>query len=311
MKAKPQLHFLTHDQIHKEKWDACILASFNGLPYAESWYLDLVSPGWCAITDAEYQRIMPLPAKKKLGIPYLIQPLFVQQLGIFSTKQLDATVIQAFLAAIPGRYFYIHIHLNTQNHLLHPAAINRNHELDLIDPYAILRAKYAENTLRNLRKAEKNGLSVVKHVRPESIVQLFRNDRGRQVTQWGESQYTLLLNLLYTGIHKNRMDTYGVMDNKNTLIAAAVFLKSPKRIIFLFSGNSTEGKKSGAMPLLIDRYIEDHTEMHLILDFEGSNDENLARFYRSFGSTAIHYPTVRKIRLPGCLQKPVLRILSR
>ena len=35
-----------------------------------------------------------------------------------------------------------------------------------------------------------------------------------------------------------------------------------------------------------------------MLDFEGSNDENLARFYMSFGSQEMKYATVRINRLP-------------
>jgi hypothetical protein len=303
---KQDISFLLHDQIDRDLWDNCIKNAFNGLAYAESWYLDIVSPGWCALVQGNYNRVMPLPVKKKYGINYIIQPLFTQQLGVFSTQQMDSSVIEDFLISIPSKYLFTHINLNTHNHLLNPLRNNLNHELDLIDSYDEIKSRYSANLKRNIKKAEKTSLTAVKHVRPEEVIRLFRNDRGREVKSWGEDQYRLLLKLLYTGMHKNRMDTYGVLSSRNEIISAAVFLKSRKSLVFLFSGNSEEGKTTGAMPFLIDKYIEDHAEMHLILDFEGSNNENLARFYRSFGSSPIYYPEFKSARGPKLFQKYLL-----
>ncbi len=303
--AQKEIIFLSHDKIDLKKWDHCINTAFNGIPYSESWYLDVVSPDWCALVQGDYERVMPLPVKKKYGMSYIIQPLFVQQLGVFSVKQMDSTVVKAFLNAIPKKYLYININLNTHNHLPVSEIKNLNHELDLIDSYDSLRSVYSKNLKRNLKKSVKASNSVMQHIRPEEIIRLFRNDRGRDVEGWGDKQYMVLQKLLYTGIHKNRFDTLGVLSPRNELIAAAVFLKSRKSLIFLFSGNSEEGKKTGAMPFLLDKYIQEHSEMHITLDFEGSNDENLARFYRSFGSTPIYYPSWRDARVPRIV-KPLL-----
>lgn len=295
---KSTIRFLLHDQIHMEKWDDCIENSFNGLAYAESWYLDIVSPDWCALVQDDYVRVMPLPVKKKHGIPYIVQPLFVQQLGVFSVKELNAEVITAFLNAIPRRYLYVNYNLNSQNNYMNTSIKHLNHELDLIDDYTSIVKNYSTNIKRNIRKAVKAKLSIVKHVRPEEIIDLFRIDRGNSITAWGDKEYALLLRLLYSGIHKNRFDTYGVLSAQNTLIAGAVFLKSHKALVFLFSGNSPEGKECGAMPFLIDKFIEDHAEMQVTLDFEGSNDHNLARFYKSFGASPIFYPIHKTVALP-------------
>lgn len=299
---KDTIRFLTHDQIHMEKWDDCIDKSFNGLAYAESWYLDIVAPNWCALVQDDYLRVMPLPVKKKYGIPYIVQPLFVQQLGVFSVKELNAEVISSFLNAIPKRYLYVNYNLNSQNNYKNTSIRHLNHELDLIDNYASIAKNYSTNIKRNIRKAVKAKLSIVKHVRPEEIMTLFRHDRGASVASWGEKEYRLLLRLLYSGIHKNRFDTYGVLSPQNTLIVGAVFLKSRKSLVFLFSGNSPEGKECGAMPFLIDKFIEDHAEMQVTLDFEGSNNHNLARFYKSFGANPIYYPAHKTVALPAFLK---------
>ena len=65
---------------------------------------------------------------------------------------------------------------------------------------------------------------------------------------------------------------------------------SHHRITFLFSGNNAKGKELQAMTFLIDQVIREFAAQPLVLDFEGSDDENLARFYLGFGSRPVLYP---------------------
>ena len=78
------IRYLRHNEIDREKWDACIAASENGLVYAYSWYLDVVHPEWEALVMDDYAAVMPLTGGRKFGVEYLFQPFFVQQLGAFS-----------------------------------------------------------------------------------------------------------------------------------------------------------------------------------------------------------------------------------
>jgi hypothetical protein len=66
-----------------------IARSFNGIVYAYSWYLDIVSPGWDALVKDDYKSVMPLTWRKKYGIKYLYQPFFTQQLGVFSSDKSE------------------------------------------------------------------------------------------------------------------------------------------------------------------------------------------------------------------------------
>ena len=49
---------------------------------------------------------------------------------------------------------------------------------------------------------------------------------------------------------------------------------------------------------LIDRFIARHAASDTVLDFAGSNDEQLARFYAGFGSEKETYIRIVKNRLP-------------
>jgi hypothetical protein len=78
----------------------------------------------------------------------------------------------------------------------------------------------------------------------------------------------------------------------NQLLAGALWIQSHGKTIFLFSAVSDEGKKLMAMSWLIDKYISTHSEKPLILDFEGSNNNGLARFYAGFGALNRPYQRV-------------------
>ena len=99
--GKIVIKYFQHSEIDKAKWDAYIEKSSNVMLYAYSWYLDIVSPNWVALIKGDYKVVFPLPAKKKLGVSYISQPLFTQQLGLFSYD--NSKSIEEFLSAIPKK----------------------------------------------------------------------------------------------------------------------------------------------------------------------------------------------------------------
>jgi len=287
------IKYIQQQDINRSKWDICVDESFNGLIYAKSWYLDIVSDQWDALVENNYEKIFPLVYRKKWGLYYLYQPVFTQQLGLFSKNLLTEKNVLEFIRAIPEKFRFVEINLNTLNKL--PVGEYKTvnwltHELDLINSHENIRKNYSTNLKRNLKKAESKGLEISKNIKPDDIIHLFRKNRGKSISNLDDTDYLKLSRLAYSGIYKGMVATYGVYSENNTLCAGAIFLQRKKKTIFLFSGLNEQGKKSNAMAFLIDAYIKEHQHSHLTMDFEGSNDLNLARFYKSFGSTEITYP---------------------
>lgn len=294
---------LKNSEIDYRKWDACIANAFNGIVYASSWYLDLVHDGWEALVENDYERVMPLTGGKKFGVNYLFQPYFTQQLGVFSKSILHAETVRVFIENIPSKYKFIELKLNSFNKVenvdceLHS---NKNHILDLINEYPKIAAKYSGQTKRNLKKSLKSGLSLMKNIKPEIVVKLFRENRGSKLAKWNDHHYQILNRLMHAAIYKRIGLVYGVFSEHNELTAGAFFLKYKNRLIFLFSGSDEMARQTSAMTYLIDSVIKEHTPKQTILDFEGSNDPNLARFYKGFGAKEIDYPGIKinKLRFP-------------
>jgi hypothetical protein len=301
------IKYLTYEHIDKKKWDTCIEDSFNGVIYAYSWYLDVVCEEWEALVEGDYERVFPINFRKKAGINIIFQPFFTQQLGIFSRTELSRDVIHAFMEAIPSKYRVIDLNLNTHNKVDHPdfqTIPQVNYELDLITDYTDLRKNYSKNTRRNLVKAESEALSVVKGIKPDLVIDLFRQNRGKDIKVLKEHNYQKLKRLIYTCIYKGIGHVYGVYTEANTLCGGAVFMESNRKSIFIFSGLSPEGRDKRAMFLLIDYFIRENANKHITLDFDGSNDEALARFYKGFGSKRIDFPRISRNTLPAYLKIP-------
>lgn len=290
-----EIKYLEHNEIDKAKWDLCINQAINRLPYAFSWYLDVVSPNWHALVSDDYKFVFPLTWRNKMGFNYLYQPLFTQQLGIFSSLPVSFAVSNDFLNAIPSKFKLIEINLNSFN----PAAGNKfvaskrlNFEMDLSLSYEEIRKFYSDNQKRNINKAKKNELKINQPDISE-VISLFKNDRGLKVERMKNESFELLRRLYSALKQKGISYIRGVSDGSQT-ICGGIFIQTEYRIIFLFSGNTVIGKSSGAMSFLIDSVIQENSNKKIILDFEGSNDLGLARYYSSFGSIEHVYLHLKK-----------------
>lgn len=272
------------------------MASTCPMPYALSWYLDVVSPGWEALVLGNYEAVMPLTFRVKYGVSYIFTPPFVQQLGIFCTTNINE---EAFIKAIPARFKYVDVNLNEANTIA--GLPNTNILLNLNNGYENLYAAFTDSTKRNIKKAEKAGFDIKELPNATEVINLFKANKGKEVG-FANTEYGLLTTLVKTAKQQNACTVLGVVKDKE-IVAGAVFISAMGRHIFLFSGNNADARQAGAMHFLLARFIKEHAGTATVLDFEGSNNTNLARFYLSFGGYKTQYPKLKLNRLPFPLNK--------
>jgi len=282
------IRFYANNEINKQKWDSCIENSTKGLIYAYAWYLDIVSPNWSALIKEDYKTVFPLPIKKKLGISYISQPLFTQQLGLFSSE--NSNNANTFLKAIPKKVWIRSLQIHNQ---LDNSKTKDNFELDILADIDKIRKKYSQNVKRNLKKATQHNLQI-KKCESRSLIELFKENKGKEVAELNIKAYSTLLELLDKIQQKEKGNCLGVY-KEGKLISAAFFTNCLKKSVFLFSASNKTAKEIGANHFLIDTYIENFKKDSLILDFEGSMIPSLARFYASFGAEKKCYYLIEKI----------------
>jgi len=301
------IRFIPHTKIDTDKWDECIRKSVNCLPYAFSWYLNIVSSNWNALILNDYEAVFPLPSKTKYTINYSSTPFWVQQLGLFSKTCSALNRVDEFVNAIPKSYRFIELNMNFNSFVGSsvPLAIvktNTNFVLHLDKPYAEQSKLYSKNLKRNLKKSQSSELQLFKNDAPKGLIKLFREDKGKTIHHFSEADYQNLETIMHVAIHKHCGQIWMAYDAGNRPLAGLFLLFSPVRIVLLFSGNTKEGKEKAAMPFLIDCFIKESAASGLMFDFEGSNDVNLARFYKSFGAHIELYQSLKVNRLPLLLR---------
>ena len=295
--------FLQHDLIDKKRWDECILQSLNGNLNGFSWFLDIVSPGWCALIEGEYDFVFPLTVSAKAGIKYIMQPYFTQQLGLYYKTVPTPSKLEEFIGSIPKEFKYIDFNLNSSNRISPGENVHEmtNNELSLNQEYNVIVDAYHPNLKRNLKKAAQNNLRREKIGNIDEIISLFRSNKGKDLKHLGEDQYELIRMIAKASIERNIGEIWTAHDENRELVAGILWVTSHQKTIFLFSAESQEGKRIYAMPWLIDTFIRENSARNLILDFEGSNDAGLARFYASFGSEKVIYHRFVQNTLPYLL----------
>ena len=292
---------LTHKEIDRQKWDAAVMRSNAVQLYGHSWWLDAVAPGWEALVLNDYEAVMPLTARKKLGIAYLAQPHVTQQLGVFAPAPSTQLVLD-FLAAIPSKYKLTEICLNRSNELPEAAEGTQalqNFELQLQRPYEDLRAGYSKNLKRNLNKAAKAELNIRHNANGlDACIELFKSGKADAANALPDQFYSTLRAAIQACQQHAEVRILEAKHPSHGHVASGVFAIAQGRAIFLFSGNSDAGRDMAALPAIINEFIQTHCQQLEILDFEGSNDANLARFYKSFGSDLSLYLFYRQNALP-------------
>ena len=281
------IKLLKRAAIDVERWNSVVSKHGNGLVYASSEYLDSVC-NWQALILDDYQYILPLPINKKLGLKYVYTPFLVQQLGVVG-ENLTKEIEDAMLAAIPKGVKLVELSLNEESFQndQYPNVL-----LDLTPSYDDLKKKYKTNLKRNLAKV--GGDLSIKEVEIESLFKLFTEDKG-DVVDWGENHLTMFKKLIGSVPCKWMIE--GVYKSES-LLAGAVWLKTSSRLIFLFSGNTDEGRENKALMYLIDEKIKEYSGQDLILDFEGSSNEGLKRFYLNYGGKEVQYAKLNRYKFP-------------
>lgn len=298
-------HF-PHSAINKQRWDQWILRSPQHIPYAESWYLDVVCPGWEALIDEQQEVCMPLTAGKKYGIAYLFQPFFTQQLGVFAPQEIPAGPVDAMLQAIPKAYRYIDIQLNIHNQVSQPGFHQEKrvtYQLPSAADAGALRSGYHENTRRKLKKFEQQATKYEAGTcTPAELVALFRKETGSRIPELRPRHYRMLVQLIGTALSLGKGFISCFRNPEGDLSAGAFFLQSGNYCINLLPAGTAAGRRDELMTGLLDAQLSRLAGSRVVFDFEGSSIPSVARFYRGFGSSEVFYLHLRQNHLPPLLK---------
>jgi hypothetical protein len=238
---------------------------------------------------------MPLPWKQKLGIKYIYHPLFAQQLGVFYHRATDNHTFE-FLAHIPFRFMKLDISLNFLNQVKQLSLnIRTNHLLPLNKPYNELLKACNENTRRNIKKATKLNNPTTDKVDLNDFIALKRETLVASIKKAETERLYRLITYLVTN---KQAKIVGVYSDTNQLMAAVCLVHFKNRLVYLFAASSEQGKEKRSMFAVINHIMQQQALSDTLIDFEGSNIEGVAQFFKGFGAVTENYFRLKKSRFP-------------
>ena len=293
-----QIKHLKYKQIDFKKYDDCIQKAYNSRIYAFSWYLDIVAKkDWEILVLGDYEAVMPIPfyrVKKKFLKRLVTQPLFCQQLGVFSLTELKEDTHSLFIQNLEP----LDIHnysFNTENTSFlkeKKIALKKiNLELDLQKTAVDLEKNYSKNLKRNIKKGINNQLKITKKIVVEDFMLMKKSNATHKI----KKKQLNKIKTLITEIQKREYGAFYGVKKENTLVAIVFILKFKNRLIHLFSVSNSVGKKTGAISFLFDSIIKKNANTNTLFDFEGSMIASIAKFFKSFGAVENIYLEINNV----------------
>ena len=293
-----ETHIVERKNIDLNKWNALINQYSQGLPYAFSWYLDAVCNNWKIVIYKDYEAGFAFQINKKYGLNYSLHPFLIQQLGFFGK---DISLFDNLLKEVEKNVFYYQYQLNNFNtYDKNILELRKNYELQLNKNYEELQKSYKTNTKRNLKKAKNNSIHITKEhsFRPDDMDFILKNSK----ISFNSIRIKQLKQLLENANKNNSLEIYRAQKTSE-LIALVIFIKNKIRSVYLMAISTPKGQELKANFLIVDSFIQDNENTNLILDFEGSNIEGIARFYAGFGARESNYQAIKKITFKNLINK--------
>jgi hypothetical protein len=285
-------------EIDREQWDNCIRNSPGVKPYAYSWFLDLMSPGWEALVDDDYDSVFPIPASVKFGVQYIATPIFLQQLGAFSPDKPSEKAITEFLDYIPDFYKYIDLCIAQNPDIEGFKTSERvNFELDLSKPYEKLWGNFSSHCKRNIESASKKKPEFATNIKPDELIDLFILNKGKGIKEIKTRDYQRLKNLMDFCLKNKKGRIIGVRGARKKPVFGMFIVETPGNKTMLFVVNTPQSREKRINYYVVNELIKSNASSKTRLDFAGSSIPEIASFMESFGSINVPFYRIYRNRL--------------
>lgn len=290
--------FIQNKDIDRSKWDACIVRSQLPLFYGLSRVYDrLCGQQWAAVVWGDYEAVMPVSFGYKWGIiPYIYQPYFIQQSGVFSTVPLSDKMMRAGFSVLPMHFVRVHMHLNYGNceSVLNweNCRFRKSYQLDMRQDLAALRSVYSKDLLKNLRRFPTPETEVDFPI--DTVIRVYQEAYAALnpgITSHHYARFAALLRDLKSQPHTDVL-SLGVY-HQGELMACGVFVVAFGYAHYCLGAPTEKGRRLGATHTLIDKALALLEGKIQCFDFEGSEIPNVARFYEKFAPMTSHYPVYK------------------
>lgn len=285
-------------KIDKSRWDACISQDPHAKCYNLYDYVDALADDWLGLIYKDYKAIVPLPVKR-LGFKMLYTPAFVQHFNIVGS--VDDIAKEKILDFIFRNFKIGNFKIAElgQVSLANTILKRINFFIELSKSYVDIRKQYLKVCEKNLRKVAPVEFLLADNI--ELLLEYYKNAYG-DLASYKEKHYQALKSLLQTLHIQGKLKLYqGVINHE--IVFSAALVDDGKRLYYILGAPNVTGRKARVTYSFIDYILRNFAETNYIFDFEGSEIESVATFYKSFGPQEEYYYQYRFNRLPMGLKQ--------
>jgi len=278
---------LHSSKIDFAKWDNCISLSENGLIYSTSSYLQANTDNWSGLIVGDYEAVLALPWRKKMGIRYLYIPAFIQQLGLIGKQNTITTELLKEISQFVryGDYFFNAFNEIDENII--PTKSKSNFIISLNKTIEEVEFSYSNELKGYIKRAEKAGL-VFENASIDDAITAYREKYSERMPHVTNKDFESFNQFTLKAVNSKKVFAKKVLDSKGTIQAIALFLFDGKRIYNLMPTTFEQGRKKFAMHFLLHSLFKTFLDKPILFDFEGSDLPGVSKFYAQFG--AINHP---------------------
>ena len=271
---------ITRKKLDVKKYTNCLNNAINYRIYAEYWYLDaLVGDNWDCYILNDYEAVMPLPYTKKLGIKFITQPIYCQQLGVFHNQNFSRNNFQKFEKKLHRNLVRGYSFNEENTEMYEPKGkLKVNFILDLNKPYSEISDNYTSKRNKELRRTSRMNL-VINEVNNLQNFQLLKDKYEYIYTHKLEKKYISIFEKI---LKNGQLNVFDIFSKEQVLIGSQAMLFSKNRIICLSFARNKEEDKHNTSAYILDYIIKSNAEKNLIFDFEGSSLPAVAKFMEGY-----------------------------
>lgn len=271
-----------YKDIDFQKYTKCIQHSVQKNWYAGKEVLDELCGNWEVLVYEDYKAVLPVPLKKKLGLNFVIMPLFCQQLGVFSEKD-NCEINDNFLQFLKRNYKVFLYSFNHHNSFSENLEKKKNYTIPVSD-YILLRRKKYFKGRKSTAKCAQHLIYKEIELNEEHLSFIEKNFKGLKK----ETDIKKFKDYLYF-LNKNNSLKLSAAYLEERLINVAVLVNESTQLSLLGLINDESYKAENGPSFLIDKILDKYIHQKEF-NFMGSNIRGIEIFFKSFGGELQEYP---------------------
>lgn len=272
---------LKYHEIDFEKYTKCLENSEQKNWYAKKEILDQLSGNWEILVYNDYDAVMPIHLKKKIGLNFVHMPLFCQQLGVFS-KADDAVLNSNFLAFLKKNYRVFLYSFNDKNHFETELEKRKNYIIPISDYEILKRKKYFKGRKSTVKWSQH---LIYKEVELDNATFSFIEKNFKGLSK--KTDFNIFKNYIHFLEQNKTLKLCGAyLDEKMINLAILVIDQNQHSLFALINDN--DFKNENGPSFLIDKILQNYIH-EKSFNFMGSNIRGIQVFFKSFGGELCEY----------------------